>query len=62
MHPDCHTIQERFADYLDRALPLAEREAVEAHAETCTPCRNALAMDRDLVAALTEAFNLIKVG
>jgi len=54
MHPHCHTIQERFADYLDRSLPLAEREAVEAHAAACGPCRNALAMSREMVAALAE--------
>jgi len=54
MRPDCQPIQERFADYLDWTLPLHEREAVEAHAAACAACRNALAMSRDLVAALSE--------
>jgi anti-sigma factor RsiW len=52
MNPECHTTQERFTDYLDRALALPEREAVEAHVARCGACRNALAMSRNLVSAL----------
>jgi anti-sigma factor RsiW len=52
MRPDCHAIRERFTDYLDCALPLGERAAVEAHAAHCADCRNALAMSREMVATL----------
>jgi anti-sigma factor RsiW len=54
MHPDCHAIQERFTDYLDRSLSLSDREGVEAHTAGCAACRNALAMSRELVGVLAE--------
>lgn len=54
MDLDCHSVRERFGDYLDRSLPLLARERVDAHLGGCASCARAMEMTRDLVAALGE--------
>jgi anti-sigma factor RsiW len=47
IHPDGVTLN----DYVDDALPVTEREAVEAHVSTCAECRDLVAGLRSVVAA-----------
>jgi anti-sigma factor RsiW len=48
----CRDLVELVTDYLEDALPLAERARFDAHLETCPGCREYLAQMRQTIAAL----------
>lgn len=54
MNTECRQYQERFSEYLDDALDDADREALEAHLESCERCRAELAALRRVVDAVRE--------
>ncbi|MFO7957747.1 MAG: anti-sigma factor [Candidatus Brocadiia bacterium] len=54
MNTECRQYQERFSEYLDDALDAAEREALEAHLESCERCRAELAPLRRAVESVRE--------
>ena len=48
----CIELVELLTDYLEGALPPDEVAAVEAHLQTCPPCRTYVAQMRATIAAL----------
>jgi anti-sigma factor RsiW len=48
----CIELVEMLTDYLEGALPPSEVAAVEAHLETCPPCRTYLAQIRATIRAV----------
>ena len=50
----CESFGPEIGAYLDGELPGAERSALEAHLPDCTSCQDALAEQRQLLAALAE--------
>jgi anti-sigma factor RsiW len=48
----CREVVELLSDYLEGALPAAERARVEAHLETCPECVAYLAQLRTTIGAL----------
>lgn len=52
MDLSCTSVRERLSGFLDRALPLSEREAVGRHLAGCPACEAVLADLRDLVGTL----------
>ena len=48
----CREVVELLSDYLEGALPTAERARVEAHLETCPECVAYLAQLRTTIGAL----------
>lgn len=51
----CKDVQEQTDAYLDRALPLAESKAVEAHLRTCANCRAEIEMAETVETQLRHA-------
>ena len=51
MNTACHIFKTQLTDYLERSLPLSDRERFEAHLPVCEPCRSALDMTRGMIAA-----------
>jgi len=47
----CEIFRTQLTDYLERSLPLSDRERFEAHLSACEPCRSALDMTREMIAA-----------
>jgi hypothetical protein len=47
----CQIFRTQLTDYLERSLPLSDRERFEAHLSACEPCRSALDMTRGMIAA-----------
>ena len=47
----CEGMEERLNDYVDEALPAAERQEVERHLESCAGCREELHSLRAVVEA-----------
>lgn len=47
----CQIFRTQLTDYLERALPLSDRERFEAHLSACEPCRSAMDMTRGMIAA-----------
>ncbi|MEO6665557.1 MAG: zf-HC2 domain-containing protein, partial [Nitrospiria bacterium] len=51
MNTMCQIFRTQLTDYLERSLPLSDRERFEAHLSVCEPCRSAMDMTRGMVAA-----------
>lgn len=47
----CQIFRTQLTDYLERSLPLSDRERFEAHLFACEPCRSALDMTRGMIVA-----------
>jgi hypothetical protein len=57
--PRCAAVQARLFDYLDGALPAAEREPIRAHLEVCAACRREAALCQQSERALASARSAI---
>ncbi len=47
----CQIFRTQLTDYLERSLPLSDRERFEAHLSACEPCRSAMDMTRGMIVA-----------
>ena len=47
----CEIFRMQLTDYLERSLPLSDRERFEAHLSACEPCRSALDVTRGMIVA-----------
>jgi anti-sigma factor RsiW len=47
----CQIFRTQLTDYLERSLPLSDRERFEAHLSACEPCRSAMDVTRGMIVA-----------
>lgn len=57
---NCHFCEERMSDYLESALSLSERDAIDLHLQSCAACGQLLA-DMSEVLAWGKAFPVYEV-